>query len=126
MPLGWPPLSRDHPPELSSCRREPHTRLRRRELHSRLEPGGGGAGRLVECAVRAPRGLLGRRLVQLLSGLGPRADWLREIHAAGGAQLDFGQGPSSAAYRSLSVEEATRCLRDASDDGSPDAQRRLA
>ena len=83
----------------------------------------------------------------VVSGFGPRADWLRNLQAAGGAQLDFGRGPSSAAYRILSVEEATRVfaayerrnrlVRPVVNrvlsllvgwryDGSPDARRRLA
>jgi len=86
-------------------------------------------------------GLLGRRFVQLthlgrrsgriyhtvvevvrydeatgettvLSGLGRRADWLRNIERAGGAHLDFGHGPRPAAYRILPVEEATRVMGD--------------
>ena len=73
--------------------------------------------------------------------------WLRNIEAAGGARLDFGHGASSAAYRILPVEEATRVFAEYerrnrlvrplvnrvlsrllgwSYDGSPDARRRLA
>ena len=83
----------------------------------------------------------------VMSGFGPTADWLRNIKAAGGARLDFGHGASSAAYRILSVEEATRVFAEYerrnrlvrplvnrvlsrllgwSYDGSPDARRRLA
>lgn len=48
----------------------------------------------------------------VMSGFGPKADWLRNIERAGGAQLDFGHGPRSAAYRILPVEEAARVMGD--------------
>lgn len=48
----------------------------------------------------------------VISGYGPTADWYRNVLAAGGARLDFGRGPSPAAYRIPSHEEAERVFRD--------------
>lgn len=48
----------------------------------------------------------------VLSGFGPRADWLRNIEAGGEAQVSFGAGPRTAAYRLLSLDEAERVLAD--------------
>lgn len=42
----------------------------------------------------------------VVSGFGAQSDWLRNIKAAGGAELDFGRGPRPAAYRILPLEEA--------------------
>lgn len=46
----------------------------------------------------------------VLSGFGPQADWLRNLQAAGGAEVSFGAEPRRAAYRLLSLEEAERAL----------------
>jgi deazaflavin-dependent oxidoreductase (nitroreductase family) len=83
----------------------------------------------------------------VVSGFGPRADWLRNLEAAGRAELDFGRGPRPAAYRILSVDDAVavyaeyerrnRLIRPIvrstlstllgwTFDGSPTAMRRLA
>jgi deazaflavin-dependent oxidoreductase (nitroreductase family) len=48
----------------------------------------------------------------VVSGFGPRADWLRNLEAAGRAELDFGHGPRPAAYRILSVDEAAAAYAD--------------
>ncbi|WP_051510513.1 nitroreductase family deazaflavin-dependent oxidoreductase [Intrasporangium oryzae] len=47
----------------------------------------------------------------VMAGYGPRADWVRNIRAAGGASLDFGHGPRPAAYRVLDVDEAIEVFR---------------
>ena len=46
----------------------------------------------------------------VLSGFGPQADWLRNLQAAGAAEVSFGAGRRRAAYRLLSLEEAERAL----------------
>lgn len=48
----------------------------------------------------------------VLSGFGPRSDWLRNVRAAGGAEVSFGAGARRAAYRVLPLEEAERVLAD--------------
>ncbi|WP_347354383.1 nitroreductase family deazaflavin-dependent oxidoreductase [Intrasporangium sp.] len=48
----------------------------------------------------------------VLSGFGPRADWLRNVQAGGRVQVSFGVGPRAAAYRVVPVEEAERVLAD--------------
>lgn len=48
----------------------------------------------------------------VISGYGPTADWLRNVVAAEGAQLDFGHGPRPAAYRRLAPKEAERVYRE--------------
>ncbi len=83
----------------------------------------------------------------VVSGFGPKADWLRNLEAAGRAEVNFGHGPRPAAYRILPVEEAVaayaayerrnRLIRPVvrgtlsallgwTFDGSPTALRRLA
>lgn len=42
----------------------------------------------------------------VICGFGQHADWLRNVRAGGRAWVDFGRGPSPAAYRELSLEEA--------------------
>jgi deazaflavin-dependent oxidoreductase (nitroreductase family) len=44
----------------------------------------------------------------VVSGFGPRADWFRNVTAGGPVEVDFGRGPSLAAYRVLPAEEAER------------------
>lgn len=48
----------------------------------------------------------------VLSGFGRGSDWLRNVRAAGGAEVSFGAGPRRAAYRILPLEEAERVLTD--------------
>lgn len=48
----------------------------------------------------------------VIAGYGERSDWLRNIQAAGGGELDFGHGPRPAAYGMLSTDEATAVFRD--------------
>ncbi len=48
----------------------------------------------------------------VIAGFGHHSDWLSNIQAAGGAELDFGHGPRPAAYRMLSTEEAVATWRD--------------
>jgi len=134
MPLGSPPLSSDHPRECVRAHDGWVSTVNSRVLPTWLRRALALPNWLYAHGLG---GLLGRRFVQVthvgrrsgrtfhtvvevvgydtttgettvVSGFGPRADWLRNIEAAGGAQLDFGRGPSSAAYRRLSVEEATR------------------
>ena len=83
----------------------------------------------------------------VMAGYGPRADWLLNLQAAGGARLDFGRGPRPAAYRVLDLDEAVETYADYERrhplirpgvratltallgwrfDGTPDARRRLA
>lgn len=42
----------------------------------------------------------------VVSGYGTSADWFRNLEAGGPAAVDFGRGPSPAAYRVLGLEEA--------------------
>jgi deazaflavin-dependent oxidoreductase (nitroreductase family) len=42
----------------------------------------------------------------VISGFGDTADWLRNLRAGGPAAVDFGRGPSPAAYRVLGLAEA--------------------
>ena len=42
----------------------------------------------------------------VICGFGHHADWLRNVRSGGPAWVDFGRGPSPAAYREVSVEEA--------------------
>ncbi|WP_206665707.1 nitroreductase family deazaflavin-dependent oxidoreductase [Pedococcus bigeumensis] len=42
----------------------------------------------------------------VISGFGETADWLRNLRAGGRVEVDFGRGPSPAAYRVLGLDEA--------------------
>ena len=42
----------------------------------------------------------------VISGFGDTADWLRNLRAGGPAAVDFGRGPTPAAYRVLGLAEA--------------------
>lgn len=48
----------------------------------------------------------------VIAGYGHRSDWLRNVRAAGGPELDLGHGPRPAAYRMLSTDEAMTVFRD--------------
>lgn len=46
--------------------------------------------------------------VVLISGLGPKADWYRNVRAAGTAELEIGRRRFSATVREIDTEEAVR------------------
>lgn len=70
------------------------------------------SGRAYRTVLEVVRYDRGTGEATVLSGRGRHADWLRNLRAAGWAQVSFGAGPRPAAYRILSVEEAERVLAD--------------
>src|SRR5262245_36177594 len=42
----------------------------------------------------------------VLAGMGPKADWLRNLHAGRPAWVSFGRGPRPASWRDVSDQEA--------------------
>ena len=44
----------------------------------------------------------------MVAGYGHEADWVRNVLAGGPVEVDLGRGASPAAYRLLSIEEATQ------------------
>lgn len=69
-------------------------------------------GRLHHAVVEVVRYDRATGEATVIAGYGPRADWVLNTEAAGGATLDFGHGPRPAAYRVLDVDEAIEVYRD--------------
>ena len=112
----------------------------------RLEHVGRRSGRRYTAVVEALRydPVTGEAVA--MAGYGHRADWLRNVRAAGTASVEFAHGPRPASVRVLDVEEAAEVLADYERrhpvlrpalrpylsslagwryDGSPEARRRL-
>jgi deazaflavin-dependent oxidoreductase (nitroreductase family) len=112
----------------------------------RLEHVGRRSGRRYTAVVEALRydPVTGEAVA--MAGYGHRADWLRNVRAAGTARVEFAHGPRPASVRVLDVEEAAEVLADYERrhpvlrpalrpylsslagwryDGSPEARRRL-
>jgi deazaflavin-dependent oxidoreductase (nitroreductase family) len=70
------------------------------------------SGRTFRTVLEVMRYEPGTGEATVLSGFGPRADWLRNLAAAGGAEVSFGAGPRRAAYRVVPFEEAERVVAD--------------
>ncbi|MDN5796229.1 MAG: nitroreductase family deazaflavin-dependent oxidoreductase [Intrasporangium sp.] len=113
-----PPTSQELPVWLKQALRLPNTLYGRgwgRLLGHRflqLTHVGRRSGRTFHTVLEVVRYAPGTGEATVLSGFGPQADWLRNLKAAGSAEVSFGAGPRRAAYRILPVEEAEQVIAD--------------